>query len=98
MATKFEKQIAKYWPTILRAWDEHGDKHPIIEVDVVKQQVAAMPAKEYLNGLSERTREEALRQYEGVTAEGGMMVFVRDTKNRLLQSQVFVRKRPDPSR
>jgi hypothetical protein len=89
MTSDYEKQIAEFWPAIMQAWDEHGDKHPVIECDAVLRKVAAMPAKEYLNGLSDRSRAAVLKQYEQVTAEGGMMVFVRDSENRTLRSQVF---------
>lgn len=89
MTSDYKKQIAEFWPTIMQAWDEHGEKHPVIECDVVLRKVAAMPAKEYLNGLTERTRKAALRQYEKVTAEGGIMVFIRDSEKQVLQSQVF---------
>jgi hypothetical protein len=27
-------EIDSYWATIERAWDAHGDKHPIIECDL----------------------------------------------------------------
>jgi hypothetical protein len=89
MTSDFEKKIAEFWPTIMQVWDEHGDKHPVIKCDVVLRKVAALPAKEYLNGLSDRSREAALRQYERITAEGGMMIFVSDSANRTLQSHVF---------
>ena len=89
MTADYKKQIAEFWPTIMQAWDEHGEKHPVIECDVVLRKVAAMPAKEYINGLTDRTRKAALRQYKKVTAEGGIMVFIRDSKNRVLQSHVF---------
>ena len=89
MMPDYTEQIAEFWPTIMQAWDEHGDKHPIIECDVVRRKVAAMPAKEYIDGLAERTREATRREFEEITAEGGMMVFIRDSKNRVLRSHVF---------
>ena len=89
MTPGYQKQIAEFWPTIMQAWDEHGEKHPVIECDVVLRQVAAMPAKEYINGLTDRTRKATLRTYKKATAEGGIMVFIHDSKNRVLQSHVF---------
>jgi hypothetical protein len=89
MPSDYNQQIVEFWPTIMRAWDEHGEKHPVIECDVVRRKVAAMPAKEYINGLTARTRKTTLRQYAKATAQGGMMVFMRDSKRRVLQSQVF---------
>jgi hypothetical protein len=74
----------------MRAWEEHAEKHPIIECDIVRRKVAAMPANEYIDGLTERTRELTHRHYNEITAEGGMMVFIRDTRNKVLQSHVFM--------
>lgn len=73
----------------MQAWDEHGKKHPVIECDVVIRKIAAMPAKEYIDGLTDRTREAVRRQYNEATADGDMMVFIRDSKNQVLQSHVF---------
>ena len=36
------EQIAEFWPTIMQAWGEHGDKHPIIECDVVRGKVVLL--------------------------------------------------------
>ena len=85
----YTEQIVEFWPTIMRAWDEHGDKNPIIECNVVSRKVAAMPAEEYIDGLTERTRQFARRQFEETMAKGGIMVFIRDSKNRVLRSHVF---------
>ena len=89
MISDYTEQIAEFWQTIMQAWSEYGDKHPIIECDVIDRKVAAMPAREYIAELSERTRETARRQFEEITAQGGMMVFVRDSNNRVLQSHIF---------
>jgi hypothetical protein len=90
MTPDYTEQIAELWPTIMRAWDAHGEKHPIIECDVVNWKVLAMPAEEYINGLTDRTRDAARRSYQNITTEGGMMVFIRDREKRILQSQLFV--------
>lgn len=89
MISDYTEQITEFWPTIMRAWSEYGDKHPIIECDVIHKRVAAMPAREYIDALSERTRETTRRQFEEITAQGGMMVFVRDSKNRVLRSHIY---------
>jgi hypothetical protein len=56
---------------------------------VFERKVLAYPAKEYISALSERTRFKTLRQYEQVTAQGGMMVFIYDREKRILQSYIF---------
>lgn len=89
MISDYTDQMAEFWPTIMQAWDDHGEKRIIIECDVVRRKVAAMPAREYIDGLAERTRETTRRQFEEITAQGGMMVFVLDSKNRTLQSYTY---------
>ena len=49
-----------------------------------------LSAKEYIDGLTERTREAVRRQFNEITAQGGMMVFIRDNRNKVLQSHVFM--------
>jgi len=90
MKRDYAEQIAEYWPTIIRAWHDFADLRPVIECDIVKRQVLAWCVQEYISGLSERTREAARRQYRGASAVGGIMIFIKDSKNRVLQSQVYV--------
>src|SRR6266571_5799796 len=87
----YSSEIDSYWATIERAWDAHGGKHPIIECDLAKGQVIAYPAKEYIGSLSDRTRQETQRCYDRAVREGSMMLFIRDSDNRTLQSYVFHR-------
>jgi hypothetical protein len=89
MTRDYSKQIAEYWPTIMRAWREHGDKLPVIECDIIGRQVLAYPAKDYIDGLTARTRAGARRHYRQACASGGIMVFIRDSRHRILQSQVY---------
>lgn len=86
----YSNLLDEFWPTIMLAWDEHGDKKPIIECDVVNRKVAAWPSKEYIEGLSERTRESTHRQFQEVMEQGGIMVFIRDNENQVLQSHVYM--------
>ena len=90
MKRDYTKQIAEFWPTIMRARNDFADQNPVIECDVVKRQVLAWSAEEYINELSERTREVTRRQFRQATAAGGIMVFIRDSKNRVLQSHVYM--------
>jgi hypothetical protein len=85
----YSKQLSQYWPTILKAWSEYREKHPIIECDLSEKTVAALPAADYINYLSERDREKTRQIYEAITAKGGVMVFIRDNKNQILQSYTF---------
>ena len=42
--------------TIMQAWQDHSDKHPVIECDLASRTVTADPAEQYMDGLSERTQ------------------------------------------
>jgi hypothetical protein len=54
MTRDYTKQIAEFWPTIMQAWKEHAEKHPMIECDLASMTVAAYPSRDYIDGLSER--------------------------------------------
>ena len=71
------------------AWEAYADKRPVIECDVANKKVLAYPWREYIDSLTERTREATHRQFIRTMDEGGIMVFVRDSKNRVLQSYSF---------
>lgn len=91
MTRDYTDQIAECWPTIMQAWQEHSDKHPVIEYDLENKVVGAFPSKDYIDGLSQRTREATRRLFHRLAARGGMMLFIRDPDNRVLQSYTFTR-------
>jgi len=89
MIRDYTDQIAEFWPAIMRAWEEHSDKRPVIECDLVGRTVAAFPAHEYIQSLSGRARKATHQEFDRVVNEGGIMVFIRDSGNRVLQSYTF---------
>jgi hypothetical protein len=89
MKRDYSEQIAEFWPTIMQAWHDYADKSPVIECDIVNRQVLAWPAREYISGLSARTRQATQRQFRRACAAGGIMIFIRDSTCRVLQSQVY---------
>jgi hypothetical protein len=97
----YTKQIGENWPTIMQAWEAHGEKRPAIECDLANKKVRAYASGEYIDSLSERTRETTRREFARTMDEGGIMVFVLDTKNRVLQSYSFpgvgkaIKRRPN---
>ena len=99
MKRDYTEDTAEFWPTILQAWHDYADESPVIECDIVNRQVLAWPAREYINGLSARTRQVTHRQFRRACAAGGIMIFIRDSKHRVLQSQVYTpekRSKPKP--
>lgn len=85
----YSKQLETFLPTIMQAWEEHADKHPVIECDVVGKKVRAYPSQDYIDSLSDRTREFTRQEFIRNDEKGGVMVFILDTKNRVLQSQCY---------
>ena len=85
----YTKKIAQYWPTIMEAWHAHAAKRPMIECDLASKKVYAHDSTQYIDSLSERTRETTRREFALTMADGGIMVFVKDSKNRVLQSYSF---------
>ena len=83
------KKIRKHWDAITGMYLAYEDRKPMIEFDVVSGQIRAYPAKEYLDDLTDRTRDLAKKQYREAVAEGALMVFVRDKTKRVLRSYVF---------
>ena len=51
--------------------------------------VAAFPAQQYMDTLSNRTRNTTRRQFARVERAGGTLIFVRDSRSQVLQSRVF---------
>lgn len=84
----FEK-IIDGWATISYAYRMHKHKKPIIEYELPREIVYAYPAKEYIDSLSARTRDQTRRQYEEVSEARKFMVFISDTDKKVLRSYVF---------
>ena len=83
------KKIRKHWNAITGMYLTYEDHKPMIEFDVASGQIRAYPAKDYLEDLTDRTRDIAKKQYQKAVAEGALMVFVRDEAKRVLRSYVF---------
>jgi len=91
MPDEYSEKINEYWDEITGMYILFEDKKPIIELDPNRIRIIAYPAEEYLDGLSERTREQTRKQYQKATATGALMVFVRDEEKEVLRSYIFPR-------
>ena len=85
------QKINEYWNEITGMYVTLEDKKSIIEFDPNKIRIIAYPAEEYLDGLSDRTREQTKKQYREASVTGALMVFVRDEQNGVLRSYFFPR-------
>ena len=91
MPDEYSEKINEYWDEITGMYVAFADKKPIIEFDPNRLRIIAYPAEEYLDGLSERTREQTKKQYQKAAATGALMVFVRDEEKEVLRSYIFPR-------
>ncbi len=89
MSDPYLEKIDARWNDITMMFEIFEEKNPIIEFDVVRQQILAYPAEEYLDVLSDRTREQTKREYRQAVGESALMVFVRDKSRQVLRSYVF---------
>jgi len=89
MADPYLEQIREHWDAITGMYATFEQKEPIIEFDPIGIRVLAYPAEQYLDALSDRTRNQAKQQYREATAKGALMVFVRDEVKSVLRSYVF---------
>ena len=91
MSDEYLEKINGYWDEITGMYLAFEDKKSIIEFEPNKIRIIAYPAEEYLDGLSERTREQTKKRYQKAIATGAMMVFVRDEEKEVLRSYIFPR-------
>jgi hypothetical protein len=90
--------LGRIWPTILLAYDDFKDLKPVVEYRLWQKIVLAYPALPYINDLTKRTREQARQICRDVLAGGRFMVFVCDTRKRVLRSYVFPVEKPEVAR
>ncbi len=91
MTDEYSKKIKEHWDKITGMYVAFEDKKPIIEFEPNIIRIIAYPVEEYLDGLSERTREKTKKQYQNAAATGALMVFVRDEEKEVLRSYIFPR-------
>jgi len=87
----YMQKIDEYWNEITGMYVTFEDKKSIIEFEPNRIRIIAYPAEEYLDGLSDRTREQTKKQYREASVTGALMVFVRDEQNEVLRSYIFPR-------
>ncbi len=81
--------IDEQWDNIVIVYQTFRGKDQIIEYDVTEQKIYSYPADEYVQTLSERTRDQTARQFAEATRCNQLLLFVKDTKNQRLRSYMF---------
>lgn len=87
----YAQKIDEHWPEITGMYLAFEDKKPIIEFEPNRIRIIAYPAEDYIDGLSGRTRDQTRKQYREASANGALMVFVRDEQKQIMRSYIFPR-------
>jgi len=74
---------------IVTVYQTFKDKDQIIEFDVTEQKIYSYPAGDYIQTLSERTRDQTARQFAEAKKRNQFLLFVKDTENQRLRSYIF---------
>lgn len=81
--------IDEQWDNIVLVFQQFQDKEQIIEFDVAEQKIYSYPASDYIQVLSERTRDHTARLFAETKKRKQFMLFVKDTPNRRLRSYML---------
>jgi hypothetical protein len=85
------KIIDKHWNEIVGMYLAFRERGTIIEFDPNTARIIAYPAMDYLNGLTNRTKDDAKKVYCEAQEADSIMLFVRDEKRKVLRSYIFSR-------
>jgi len=88
-ADPYLAEIDKHWDAIVGMYRAFEHRKPMIELNVTSGKILAYSAKEYLEELGDRTRDQTKQRYRKTIREGGIMVFVRDESKQVLTSYAF---------
>ena len=81
--------IGEQWDNIVMVYDTFRGKDQIIEFDVTEGKIYSYPAGDYIQDLSERTRDQTARQFAEATKRNKFLLFIKDSENQRLRSYVF---------
>ena len=81
--------IEAEWAHIVLVYQTFRGKDQIIEYDVGEEKIYSYPAGDYIQNLSERTRDQTARVFADATRRNQFLLFVKDAKNQRLRSYVF---------
>ncbi len=89
MEDPYLRIIDEQWDTIMIAYYNFQDKNPIIEYDITNGKIFSYSAKQYIQTLSTRTRDDTKKQYREAMKKNQFMLFVKDYEKRKLRSYIF---------
>ena len=81
--------IDEQWANIVGMYQAFQDKDQIIEFDVSEGKIYSYPAGDYIQTLSERTRDQTAQEFAEAKKRKQFLLFVRDAPNQRLRSYIF---------
>jgi hypothetical protein len=82
MSDPYLEAIREQWPNILKLYEAFKRQNPVMLYDFQENKVYAYPYKEFRAELSIRSQASLKDQYESASAQGSMVIFVRDNLKR----------------
>ena len=86
MADPYVTLIRAHWPHITELYNQHADQYPIMLVDVQDSSIHAFPYAEFSALLDAASQQGLAEQYERARENRHMVLFVRDTERKIIQS------------
>ena len=81
--------IDEQWTNIVRVYQTFKAKDQIIEFDVSEEKIYSFPAGDYIQALSERTRDQTARQFAEAKKRKQFILFIKDTPKQRLRSYIL---------
>ncbi len=78
--------IHQQWPAIADTYNQFAEQQPIMLVDVQNAEIHAYPFEEFVMVLDAASRRQVEAQYRRAIANRQMVLFMRDTDNKVFQS------------
>ncbi len=78
--------IKEQWPSIADTYNRYAEQRPIMLVDVQESVIHAYPYEEFVMLLDAPSRHQVEVQYRRAIDSRQMVLFVRDTDNKVFQS------------
>lgn len=86
MQDPYLELIKEQWPSIAETYNRYAEQWPILLVDVQESVIHAYPYEEFVLLLDAPSRRQVEMQYRRAMDNRQMVLFVRDTDNKVFQS------------
>ncbi len=78
--------IEQQWPSISALYNEHAEHFPVMLVDIQEGEIHAFPYEDFRGLLDGPSQMNLAQQYRRAIDNRQMVLFVRDTSRKVIQS------------